>query len=50
MKPKSRMVLTVLYAMYGEAIFGSMLRERMGVEHSEAEQDAYQKWVLSLFS
>lgn len=47
---KSRMVLTVLYAMYGEAIFGSMLRERMGVEHSEAEQDAYQKWLLGLFS
>ena len=47
---KSQMVLTVLYAMYGEAIFGSMLRARMGVEHSAAEQLAYQKWLLKLLS
>ena len=43
---KQNLVLTVLYSMYGEAIFGSLLRERMGVEHTEQSQTNYQRWLL----
>lgn len=47
---KQNLVLTVLYAMYGEAIFGPLLRMRMGVEHTEQTQTNYQRWLLDRLS
>ena len=44
------MILLILFAMYGEAMFGKDLRERLGVEHTSQTQQMFQQWLLSLFS
>ena len=46
----NNMILLILFAMYGEAMFGKDLRERLGVEHTSQTQQMFQQWLLSLFS
>jgi AcrR family transcriptional regulator len=48
LRHKQHLILMVMYTMYGEGIFGSYLRERLGMEHTEETQLSFQKWIFSL--
>jgi len=41
-------ILLVLFAMYGEGLFGNDLRERLGMENSEQSKKEFRVWLLSL--
>ena len=49
-KELGNMILLILFAMYGEGMFGEELRTRLGIEHSPQSQKKFQKWLLSLFA
>lgn len=44
------MILLILFTMYGEGMFGSDLRKRLGVSDTSENKLAFQHWLLSLFS
>ena len=47
-KQLGHMILLILFAMYGEGMFGGDLRLRLGIEHSEENKKDFQQWLLSL--
>ena len=50
LKHKQHLILMVIYAMYGEGIFGSHLRERLGLENSEQTKVEFQNWIFSVLT
>ena len=45
-KELNNLILIILFAMYGEGLFGEALRTRLGIEDPDTAQQDFQKWLL----
>ena len=45
-KELNHLILIILFAMYGEGLFGQDLRIRLGIEAPNNEQEEFQTWLL----
>lgn len=45
-KELNQLILVILFAMYGEGLFGRDLRIRLGIEDTKTDQEEFQTWLL----